>query len=315
MAAAVAAPQTDNTAHSQAPALQINPNEALRDFEVPNGEEYTIGDGDEIEIDATGRPELSGKHLVGPDGRITLPLAGDFLVKGLTREAAADGIRKAFQQYYAAVAVTVRVVKYGSNRLLIVGHVAHPGVLYFDTAPTLLEALTKSGALPASGSESPASSVPNRCAVFRGKDQVVWINLSTLLESGGTTANVRLRRDDVVYVPAEQDDLVSVLGEVKNPGAIKLSTGTTVINVLAMAGGLTDAASKSKIRLVRPSTGMSRDLNLEELLTPKASAEVSLQRGDIIYVPKKGIAKVGYVLQQLGPAASLLLFGATLGTR
>ncbi len=52
----------------QAPQLQPNPLEALRNLEPPINEEYRLGRGDEITVDFAGRPDLQAKLVVGPDG-------------------------------------------------------------------------------------------------------------------------------------------------------------------------------------------------------------------------------------------------------
>lgn len=293
-------------------ALRVRTLAALEQFEAASGGEYTIGDGDEIEIQVVGRPELSGTQLVGPDGRITLPLSGSFEIKNMTREAAAAAVAESFRRYYTSVDVTVRVAKYGSNRVLVTGHVAHPGVLYFDTAPTLLEALTKSPALSSTGADNGAQ-LPRRCAIFRGKDQVVWIDLQSMLGEGGSVMNLRLRRDDVLYVPDDQDDLVSVLGEVQKPGMVKLNSNTTLLELLAKAGGLTPNAGSAKIQIVRPGSGTTHEIAFQDLMNPNKTVEASLQRGDVVYVQKGSMAKFAYTLQQLAPLSTVLLFGATLG--
>jgi len=79
----------------QNPQLQPNPLEALRNLEPPINEEYRLGRGDEITVDFAGRPDLQAKLVVGPDGRITLPLAGDILLDGLTRTEATKAIAAA----------------------------------------------------------------------------------------------------------------------------------------------------------------------------------------------------------------------------
>ena len=73
------------------PHLQTNPYQKLRDFEPAADEEYRLGKGDEITVDFAGRPDLLAKLVVGPDGRISLPLAGDLMLSGLTRAEAAGG--------------------------------------------------------------------------------------------------------------------------------------------------------------------------------------------------------------------------------
>ncbi|MEZ5584695.1 MAG: polysaccharide biosynthesis/export family protein [Candidatus Competibacteraceae bacterium] len=75
-----------------------------------------MGSGDEIFIEVAGRPELSGKHLIGPDGQVTLPIAGPVQVDELSRESAANALLKALEPYYLDLAVTVRIERYGSIR-------------------------------------------------------------------------------------------------------------------------------------------------------------------------------------------------------
>jgi polysaccharide export outer membrane protein len=286
---------------------------ALEEFEGGANQQYTIGDGDELTLQVVGRPELSVTQLVGPDGRITLPLAGSFEVRNLTREAAARAIAETLERYYTSVDLTVRVSKYGSNRITMIGHVAHPGVVYFDNAPTLLEALTKNPVVTTGGTEN-QSSLPRRCAIFRGKDQVVWIDLQGMLAQGGSIVNLHLRRDDVLYVPDDQDDMVTVLGEVVRPGMVRLQPTTTLLQLLAMSGGLTAAAGSARIEIVRPGSGAAREVMFHDLLNPRKTVEASLQRGDVIYVQKGGMAKFEYALQQLAPLSSVLLFSSTLLT-
>jgi hypothetical protein len=53
---------------------------------------------------------------------------------------------------------------------------------------------------------------------------------------------------------------------------------------------------------------------LNDLLDPAKSrtVEASLQRGDVVYVGKSGMGKLGYVLNKFSPAGSLLMFGAAV---
>src|SRR5438309_5388479 len=48
------------------------PLEILEQFEAPADEAYVLAGGDEITIEVWGRPELSGRQTIGPDGKITL---------------------------------------------------------------------------------------------------------------------------------------------------------------------------------------------------------------------------------------------------
>ena len=289
--------------------IKENPLAALRAFEPAAGEEYQLGPGDELTLDFGGRTELNSKRIVGPDGRITLPLAGAIMVADKTRGQAGDAILAALSPYYQNLSVTVGVDKYTSNRVLLLGAVERPGIITFDASPTLLEVITRGGVLGSGGTiiDSPKTlpAIPERCAIYRGNDKVMWVDLKALLNSGNAMADIRLRRGDVVYVPSTQDRYVSVLGQVGHPGALPLESTSTLPKLLAQAGGPTDAAGdNAQIHLISPSTGTTRIIAYRELLRP-SPLELTLRPGDIIFIPKSGFNKVSYVLEKVSPLISI----------
>lgn len=90
---------------------------------------------------------------------------------------------------------------------------------------------------------------------------------------------------------------VTVLGEVKLAGRYELRSRATVLDVLAMAGGLTDYAERGKLMLLRQQGGVTRQIPLElDKMTAKTSVRpagstdatapnICLQPGDIVVVP------------------------------
>jgi polysaccharide export outer membrane protein len=290
------------------PQLKINPLETLRDFEPAADEEYRLGRGDEITVDFTGRQDLMAKLVVGPDGRITLPLAGDLMLAGQTRTEAAKAIDTALAAYYQNLEAQVTVTKYTANKVLVLGAVEKPGVLTFDGTPTLLEALSRGGL---ETGPNKATQIPERCAIYRGHDEVVWVDLKTLIDSGNPLADLRLRRDDVIYVPNGGERFVSVLGQVQHPGAVPLTGTSTLASVLATAGGFTDAAgNKPHIQIVDPATGSSRIISFNDLLNPAKALEIMPKPGEIIFVPQSGLFRATYVVERLSP---LITAGALIG--
>ncbi len=265
-------------------------------------EEYKLGGGDEISIMVTGRPELSGVQVVGPDDRISLPMVGAIQVGGLTRDGAALAVSKALSVYYLNASTYIQITKYGSNHILLVGNVEHPGVLFFDQPPTLLEAITRGGS---ELSSAKGSRFPRKCVVYRGSNQVFSVDLEELLGSSAKLTDIKLQRNDIVFVPGDQDRTISVLGEVKTPGAVVLLRSSTLVRVLADSGGITPQAGNPTIEILQPSTGVIRLVKFKDLLTRGKNEEVALHDGDIVYVPRSGIAKTGFVLQQLAPIAQV----------
>jgi polysaccharide biosynthesis/export protein len=286
--------------------------EMLKNFDSKPSEAYQLGNGDEIALDVWGRPELSGKHQIGPDGRITLEIVGSIEVANLSREEAAAAVTKALSRLYSNVSVTIRVEKYSSNRIFILGRVANPGAILFDRSPTLLEAVTRAGGLPVGGLGAEKAAL-TRCAVFRGRDQVAWIDLRALLNGGNLALNLQLQRDDIVYIPDADDQLIYVLGEVKTPGALHLTPDMSFLDAIARSGGTTEDAATTKIHLVRPSQELNKEIRLDKLLHPDPTLNFALEEGDIVYVPRRALGTVGYVGQKIGAISGMVVVGSALG--
>ena len=91
-----------------------------------------------------------------------------------------------------------------------------------------------------------------------------------------------------VIVSEPRSFKVSVIGEVAKTGRYELRSRTTVLDLLAMVGGLNQFASKSKIYVLRQNgKGQTRlPFNYIKALTASGEQEnFYLQPGDIIVVP------------------------------
>jgi polysaccharide export outer membrane protein len=86
---------------------------------------------------------------------------------------------------------------------------------------------------------------------------------------------------------------VYVMGEVAKPGKFQLKSHTNVLQAIALAGGFTNFASKSKMQVVRHATGA--DGKLQEMRIPVRYDDlvfgtgkihnVILKTGDVLVVP------------------------------
>jgi polysaccharide biosynthesis/export protein len=279
--------------------------EAFRE-ETKRVDDYLLFDGDDIFIEVVGRPELSGPQRIGPDGRVTLSVAGSVMVRNQTREKAANVITEALSPYYNSIFTTVRVEHYNSNRITIIGRVEHPGEVLFNTPPSLLEVLAKAGGMPLLRKEQSLT----RCAIIRG-DTILWMDLTRLL-TGDTSLNVSLQRNDTVYIPDSSDTSIFVLGAVARPGVFSLTPQMSFMDALSQAGGPTKEADYSSLHLIRPSADVNMSIDLAEILTPNKQLDVAIKEGDIIYVPRNTVGKLGYIIQQVNPFSVLFSVGTSL---
>ena len=272
------------------------------DFEASQpraDEEYLLGGGDDIIVSVSGRPELSGPHVIGPDGRITMPVVGTVNIGEKSRDDAAKAIDAAISKYYSGeISSTVQVTKYGSNHILLLGAIEHPGVITFDQPPSLLEAITKGGLV---NNADRTTQTARKCVIYRGDDKVMNVNLSERFDSKRALNDIRLRRNDIVYIPEDQESLISVLGEVTHPGPERLNGNSTLTTLLANAGGITEKAGNPLIQVITPSTGKVQTVKFKDLLRPPSGSDIALHDGDVIYVPRSGLASTGFFFQQLSP--------------
>jgi polysaccharide export outer membrane protein len=72
---------------------------------------------------------------------------------------------------------------------------------------------------------------------------------------------------------------VSVLGEVKTPGIYKIKDRATVLDAIALAGGFTEYAKRSKVTIIRPvSTGEQKRIKLN------VDDQIKNSKGDLFYI-------------------------------
>lgn len=283
---------------------------ALALFEAPADPVYRLGAGDRLTVEVWGRPEVSGSHVVGPDGRISLPLVGTILLADITREEAARDVRGMLSAYYQRPSVVLRIDEYTANRVTVLGRVQNPGTIQFEEQPTLLEALARAGSLPVIDKEATLT----RAAIFRGREQVAWVDLRQLLNRVNPSYNLRLRPGDLIYIPDSSDTMVYVMGEVHRPGAYRLTPDMALLDALAQAGGPTEDADPSKIMIYRPEQQAIQATPLRAIVTAERKMNFSLEEGDVIYVEKRGLARTGYTLRQLLPGLSFMTFGLAAAT-
>ncbi len=274
--------------------------EVVAAFKSEVDTDYRVWDADRIQVDVLGRPELSAMHTIGPDGKITLPVAGVLYVRNMTRDEASHAITAALSHYYKDIYTTVRVDTYSSNRVIVLGRVEHPGALQFEYPPLLLEILAKAGGLPLLRPEQGLT----RCAIIRG-NKILWIDIRRLV-TGDMGLNVQLMRNDTVYIPDSADTSIYVLGAVQKPGVYRLTPQMSFVDALSQSGGPTPDANMSSLHLVRPSKQAHMEIDMEDLLHPDPNLNMSMEEGDIIYVARSFEAKVGYVIQKINPFATLV---------
>jgi polysaccharide export outer membrane protein len=255
---------------------------------VSFAKEYKIGPKDLLEITVFELPELNQTVRVSEDGTITLPLLGPVKVDGLTTEELEAKLAGLLQKEYLNEArVSVFIREYQSKLVAVIGAVERPGMYELVGQRTLLQMVSKAGGFKENAS--------NEIFVLRdegkGETASIAIDLDDLLLNGNQKLNIEIRPNDVVNVPVDKLITVYVFGAVRNPGKVevKMSKKITLLQAVGNAGGLSDEAKKSGIRLKRIDrrTGKETEMkvNLDDIIKGK-KRDIQLQEGDVIIVPE-----------------------------
>jgi len=109
--------------------------------------EYVLGAGDVVAIDVYHEPEITRTLPIRPDGRISLPLAGEMDAKGKTTLQLQAEITERLKKYIDSPAVTVMLQQAVSRRYNILGMVNKPGAYPLAHPMTILDAISEAGGL------------------------------------------------------------------------------------------------------------------------------------------------------------------------
>ena len=239
-----------------APGFSLTQNSASPNFRTTIApapaidEAYTLGAGDQIQIDIFDAPEYSGQNgrfQVLADGTLNLPLVGTLSVKGLTLKQASNVLSQKFHRFFKRPLTTVTLLSPRPVSVSIAGEVNRPGSYTVSLTPQTANGTTQfptlTSALKLAGGITQAADVRNiqiRRPQRVGSSQNVTVDLWQFLQTGDRQQDLALRDGDSIVIPtstkinlAESAQLadatfsadrsqpitIAVVGEVFRPGS------------------------------------------------------------------------------------------------
>ncbi len=311
-------------AQAAAAQAQAEEAEARRKRAAAYFSEYHIGPGDTLSFRYFDDPGLDSIVTVRYDGHISLPWIKDIKVGGLTRSAATELLREAYNEIYFEPEVSLTVTAATSQFFSVMGDVTNPAEFPYMRPITLLDSINAAGGqrLNQRGGDTFVGGQGQLVKAFiirtiDGEREVTVHDLREIQESGPHASEAPVYPGDIVYVP-EGINLVYLLGEVRQPDVFALSQGMTLMQLLANAGGFQESTARlSQVVLLREESDAEKTkvtlYNVKEML--KTGADPLLQPGDIIYVPRKRLTNLRDFVNRFTGAISpvLSLYTQTLG--
>jgi len=259
---------------------------------------YRLGPGDEVAIEVIGEEDIPRSPIpVGADGVIHAPLAGAVPVEGLSVGEASALLTERYRTYLHDPQVIVRVVTFSSQPVSVIGAVKRPGLHQLQGRKSLIEVLALAGGLREDAGH--VVKITRRRARGRiplataqddstGRFSVASANIEDVLKANHPADNVMIEPNDVISVP--RAEMVYVIGAVSRSGGFVLreQESISVLQALALAGGVDGTAAVRRARILRPAPGGGSRAELPidlKRIMESASDDVALQPEDILFVP------------------------------
>jgi polysaccharide export outer membrane protein len=250
---------------------------------VSETQDYKIGVNDELNVDFFFQPQINRTVVVRPDGKITLPVKGDFPAAGLKPEELAANVAKQFSDILNKPVVTVSVNKFSSK------------------ITELQKAIT--------------NAPRGQAKVFTiGPDGNVYLPLLKPIKAANRTIDELNDAINNEYRYEFNNLTVSVLidslggsrafvfGEVQRPGPVPLAKPMTVLQVVAQSGGVLPTGSLKNVKMVywtEKNEPAVKTIDMVKMFSGLAlEQDMIVPNNAVIYVPKTTIARMDMWVDQ-----------------
>lgn len=240
--------------------------------------EHALGVGDVVKVTVYGHPDLTTVARVNEVGKIGLPLIGEITIADLSTQQASLRVAQALSagKYVQRPQVTIYVERFHSPLVSILGEVNKPGK-YPIRNPETEDVRTIADLLALAG--GPNATAADYLTVIKksdgGKTVHKRVDITALLARGDMSQNIPITEGDIVFVP--RMEVFYIYGEVHKPGAYRLERGITLMQALALGGGVTPRGTQRGIEVRRRNTD-------GEVEVYKSPLDTTLVANDVVYV-------------------------------
>ena len=260
--------------------------------DIPVPPNYRVGAGDVMGVQLYGQQSKDLTLPVARDGILSFPEIGPISVGGLSFANAQSQIESRVRQQLTGTQARVRLTELRPQRVLVIGDAEKPGSYVVSALANVTNALFASGGVKPIGSL-------RTLEVRRDGHLIRRLDLYDVLLHGNMTDDVMLQSGDVVFVPSV-GPVVAIDGEVRRPAIYELVKERTLVQVVALAGGLSPKADASVVTVDR--IGEHGDRSAVDVnLATEAGQNFVVQNGDNVHIAAvrpvvdNGIALEGHV--------------------
>ena len=267
---------------------------------------YRINAGDEIAIKVYGHEDLSFTTKVSPDGCVGMLFLGQVHVGGRTIGEASDNIQRGLAPYVKHPVVGVTVLQVASEKATVSGACMRPGLYDISDSTRLADLYAMAGGSAVrlyNGENVDAADLEHSVLVRNGEILPIDFTKAVI---GDRLHNVKIRKDDYLFIAQRMESSVTICGEVENPRKRLYEPGLGLLEALASAGWIKET-HWSHVIIIR--NGLSNPkmykIDIDGILAGKCK-NVRLKANDIVYVPHDNMSEYNVFIRKLLPTAHLI---------
>lgn len=273
--------------------------------------DYTFAAGDVLSLrlwDGEKIVELSMTLQSDGTAFIPLPGLGSVELGGLTPAGAKKQIENRLGRVYKEIHTELLVARFAGHKVNLMGEVrttartdSGPGEWPLSGTTRLVPFLS------AHGGPSPEADLM-RVQVIRKSGEMLEVNLFRAVFQQSEPDNPVLEAGDFVFIPSlvMGNRKVFVLGDVNQPGVVTVYDKMSLIEALTRCGGVSKRGTYKEIAVIHHAPGgepAMQVVNVKEIFkTGSTKADIALQPGDIVYVPRGPIGTIQDVFSIITPA-------------
>lgn len=252
---------------------------------------YRLQPEDILRIQIYNEQQVNAIVPVGKDGNISAPFVGLVRAAGkTTTELEADlAVEYTRKLRLRDPRISVTIERYRVMRASVGGLVNRPGVYEIRPTDTILSLLQNGGGPIQDGRADLRRATLRRA----GSQEVIPIDLYSMLIKGDTSQNYILQDGDDLSIPEETRNRIMILGSIQRPGTYPYREPMTVMDAISLGGGEVRYRSMmSKTLVIRERAGMPGtyqriETNVVRFMTKgDASQNIMLRPGDIVWIPE-----------------------------
>lgn len=182
--------------------------EKIKENVTSESENYVIRVGDRIDLVVWGYPEFNAQVHVKENGFISLPLIGEILTAGLTKNQLKEILKEKLSVYISGeIKINIDITSIMVQKVTVFGAVIRQDNFPVSTEVSLIEMLSVAGGVSADADL-------RRIKIIRNipGSQTIEVDLLEMVEKGDFSTIPIVKPGDLIYVPRKHNVIQELSG-------------------------------------------------------------------------------------------------------